>query len=194
MVCKMKNINYEEIEKKYYKLIDAAKKYMNSINDYEHDINHMRDVLFYTKELLNNLNLDINYDVCIISAYWHDVGRIRENKGHEKLSAEMLKGFMEENNYDEKLIEACCKAIENHKWNMKPETVEGLIIQDADKLAWLGIGRWDSCLKNNQRLDRLIELLPRLKNEFLHFEESKLIYDKDVISLIKFLYEKYYDK
>jgi HD superfamily phosphodiesterase len=190
----VKNINYDEIERKYKNLIDISKNYMSSINDFEHDINHMNDVVFYTKELLNKLNVDINYDVCIISAYWHDVGRIKVNNGHEKLSSEMLKKIMEKNNYDKKLIEECCKAIENHKWNMKPETVEGLVIKDADKLAWLGRGRWNSCFNNNQKLDELIELLPRLKNEFLYFEESKLIYDKEVVNLIKYLYEKCYIK
>lgn len=190
----MRNINYEEIEKKYKNLIDVAKNYMNSIDDCEHDINHVNDVVFYTKELINKLNIDINYDVCIVSAYWHDVGRIKVKDGHEKLSAEMLKEVMEKNNCDKKMIEDCYKAIENHKWNMKPETVEGLVIKDADKLAWLGMGRWDSCFKNNQRLDELIKLLPRLKDEFLYFEESKLIYDKDVINLINYLYEKCYNK
>ena len=62
-----------------------------NIKDYEYNINHMNDVVSYTKELLNNINLEINIDVCIISAYWHDVGRIKINEGHEKLSAEMLK-------------------------------------------------------------------------------------------------------
>ena len=42
---------------------------MKSINDYEHNINHMNDVVSYTKELLNFLNRDIDIDVCIISAY-----------------------------------------------------------------------------------------------------------------------------
>lgn len=190
----MKNINYDKIEEKYKDLIDIAKKYMNNINDCEHDINHMNDVVFYTKELIKQLNIDINLDVCIIGSYWHDVGRIRLNSGHEKLSAQMLKEVMEKYNYDKNLIEDCYKAIENHKWNMKPETIEGYIIKDADKLAWLGIRRWKSCLKNKQKLDELIELIPRLKNEFLYFEESKLIYDKEVINLIKYLYKKCYDK
>lgn len=194
MVYKMKNIDYDEIEKKHKNLIDVAKKYMSSIKDFEHDINHMNDVVFYTKELISELNIDINYDVCIISSYWHDVGRIKLNNGHERLSAEMLKEVMEKNNYDKEMIGCCYKAISNHKWNMSPETIEGLIIRDADKLAWLGMGRWNSCFNNNQRLDDLIELLPGLKDEFLHFEESKLIYDKEIINLVKYLYEKCYNK
>ena len=140
------------------------------------------------------MNLKVNQEACIISAYWHDVGRTKVNSGHEKLSAEMLKETMEKFNYDKELIKTCYMAIENHKWNMKPKTNEGLIIKDADKLAWLGAGRWNSCLNNNQRLDELIELLPRLRNEFLYFEESKNIYDRDIIKLIKIFYDKYFER
>lgn len=70
---------YEEIEDRYKKIIDIAKNYMNTIKDNEHDINHMNDVVKYTKELLNIVNVNINKEVCIISAYWHDVGRIKQN-------------------------------------------------------------------------------------------------------------------
>ena len=72
---------------------------------------------------------------------------------------------------------------------MKPETIEGLIVKDADKLAWIGIGRWKSCIQNNQRLDTIVELLPKLRNEILYFDESKRIYDEDIIKLIKLLYK-----
>ena len=167
---------------------------MSSISDFEHNDTHMNDVVYYTKKLIEKLDIKVNLDVCIISAYWHDVGRTKMGAGHEKLSADMLKEYMEENKYDEKLIDECYKAIENHKWNMTPLTNEGLIVKDADKLAWLGIGRWKACVDNNQRLDSIIELLPRLRNEFLHFDVSKKIYDEECINLIKYLYDKIFDK
>lgn len=188
----MNKIDYNAIENKHKKLLDIASSYMSSINDFEHDINHMNDVLYYTKKLIDELDIDIDYEVCIISAYWHDVGRIRLGEGHEKLSADMLKDAMQKMGYDEILIEKCYKAIESHKWNMSPETYEGLVIKDADKLAWLGIGRWNACVSNKQRLDGIIELLPRLRNEFLYFNESKRIYDEDIVNLVTFLYNKHY--
>ena len=77
------------IEFKYEKLINKAKEYMNQITDYEHGINHMQDVVDYTYELLNKVKIDVNREVCIIAAYWHDVGRTKCDFGHEKLSAEM---------------------------------------------------------------------------------------------------------
>lgn len=188
----MENIDFKKVENKYKKLIDVAKQNMSNITDFEHDVNHMNDVVYYTKKLINNINRKIDIDVCIISAYWHDVGRIKINVGHEKLSAEMLREYMKKNNYDKLFIEKCYKAIENHKWNMTPETLEGLIVRDADKLAWLGTGRWNSCIDNNQKLDELISLLPRLRDELLYFEESKKIYDEECVNLIKLLYERYY--
>ena len=184
----MNNIDFTKIEKKHNILIEIAEEYMKNIKDYEHNINHMNDVVSYTKELLNSLNRDIDIDVCIISAYWHDVGRIKINEGHEKLSAEMLKEEMEKLRYDDRVIDKCYKAIENHKWNMHPKTIEGLLLKDADKLAWIGLGRWKDCLNNHQNLDSIIKLLPNLRNEILYFEESKKIFDRDIIKLIYLLY------
>lgn len=130
-------MNFEKIEKKHIKLINISKEYMNIIKDKEHDINHINDVVYYTKRILECTSDQVNEEACIISAYWHDVGRIKIGNGHEKLSAEMLKAEMEKCKYDKKFIEECYKTIEFHKWNMMPTTIEGLILKDADKLAWL---------------------------------------------------------
>ena len=115
----LSNLNFLEIEQKHNKLIQIARKHMETICDFEHNVKHMNDVVNYTKELLNSINEEVNADVCIISAYWHDVGRIKANKGHEKISSEMLKEEMIKLNYDNELIDKCYKAIENHKWNMR---------------------------------------------------------------------------
>lgn len=178
-----------EIESKYEKLINKAKDYMSKITDYEHNINHMEDVVDYTYELLDKLKIDVNKEVCIISAYWHDVGRKYGKPGHEKASAEMLKAEMENQEFEKSLIEKCYIAIENHTWNMTPKSTEGLVVQDADKLAWIGKRRWKACLENNQKLDEIMNLLPRLRTEILHFEESKNIYDRDIVELVKILYK-----
>lgn len=178
------------IEEKHKEIIDIAKDYMNSIKDNEHNTAHMIDVVNYTKELLEHIDAD--KEVCIISAYWHDTGRAKLNEGHEKLSSEMLEEELRKRNYNEDFIIKCKKAIENHKWNMTPETIEGLIIKDADKLAWLGKERWTSCLNAKQELNDIIILLPQLRDNILHFEESKRIYDRDIINLVNILYNNIY--
>lgn len=185
-------MEFYEIEEKNKILIDEAKNYMLDIPDYEHDINHMYDVVNYTKELLYILDVSANKEACIISAYWHDVGRIKGNKGHELLSANMLKEAMVSQKYDDNLIQLCYDAIIYHKWDMEPKTIEGLIVKDADKLAWLGKNRWDTCLEHEYPLDEILSLLSRLRNELLYFEESKEIYDRELINRFKTLYKKIY--
>lgn len=185
----MNDLKYSELEAKHQELIAIAINYMSNIKDFEHNLNHMKDVVSYTKQLLNDLDIELDYEVCIISAYWHDVGRIKAFDGHEKISADMLKEEMKKLNYNEKLIKKSYEAIENHKWNMTPQTNEGLVVKDADKLAWIGLGRWKACLNNHQKLESIIELLPELRNNILYFEESKKIYDRDIIELVKLLYE-----
>lgn len=182
------------IENKYKDLINKAKDILSNIKDYEHNINHTLDVVEYTKELLNKIDIKINKEVCIIAAYWHDTGRIKLDKGHELLSANMLKEEMLKNNYNIELIDMCYNAIINHKWNMKPLTLEGLIIKDADKLAFLGKRRWIECLNQNYKLDDIIKLLPKLKKEILYYNESKELYDILIIELVNILYKKIYEE
>lgn len=187
-------MKFNNIEEKYKDLINIAKEHMYTINDSEHDINHMNDVVEYTKKILSNINEQLDEDACIIGAYWHDVGRTKIQDGHEKMSAHMLVETMRKMNYDEKFIKKCSDSIEFHKWNMIPKTVEGLVVKDADKIAWLGNGRWKSCIEKQQRLDELIKLLPKLKNDILYFKYSKKLYDEEIIKIVKILYEKIYNK
>ena len=160
---------FDTIEEKNNVLISKAKSYMSSIEDKMHDISHMEDVVLYTKKLLEVLDLDVDKEVCIISAYFHDVGRIKLNDGHEKLSADMLKEEMEKLGYDESFIDKCYQAVVYHKWNMEPKTLEGKIVKDADKIGFIGLNRWKSCIESNTSLDNIMELLPRLRDEFLYF-------------------------
>ncbi len=189
-------MEFNKIEEKYKELIDVAKEYMLTIKDSEHDINHMNDVVKYTKMILSNMNevQNIDEEACIIGAYWHDVGRTKIQTGHEKVSAQMLEEQMRNMDYDETFIKKCSDSIEFHKWNMQPKTIEGLVVKDADKIAWVGSGRWNSCIKNKQRLDSIIELLPRLRNEILYFEYAKKLYDQEIVKIVTILYEEHINK
>jgi len=185
-------MNIEKILSDNEKLISKSRKHMEEINDFEHDYNHIKDVVKNVIEIMNNIDEIFDSEVCIIAAYWHDVGRTVQNENHENISGDMLKLEMEKLEYDKDFIQKCYDAILFHKWNMTPKTIEGKIVRDADKLAYLGIGRWHSCIENNQRLDDIIELLPNLKNEILFFDYSKKLYDKEIIKVLKLIYQKLY--
>ena len=186
----MKNFNLENILNKNKVLIDISKNYMNTINDYEHDSNHINDVIENIVKIINNIDEKFDTEVCIIAAYWHDVGRTKENEGHEQVSAEMLRKEMTRLDYEEIKIQKCYDAILYHKWTMTPQTIEGKIVKDADKLAWIGKGRWTSCLNNNHKLEEIEKVLPKLRNQILYFEYTKKLYDEQIVNLVNLLYSK----
>ena len=181
--------DFEQIKQKHSKIIRKAIDYMDSMQDPEHDINHTNDVVELACKIIERLpDEDIDYDCVIICAYWHDVARVYDSEGHELKSAQMLKEELLATGYPQDFAEKCFVAIVNHKWDMMPQNIEGKIVKDADKVAFLGLGRWKSCLENNFRLDDILEFLPRLRDEILIFDVSRKLYDEQIASLVKFLH------
>lgn len=179
----------ENVKNKHKELIEKAIELMSLVEDVEHNSNHMEDVVKNTSRLLVKLaNEDVDIDACIIGAYWHDVGRIEKDKGHEELSANMLVKKMKELGYDSKFIELCDNTVRYHKWTMKPTSIEGKILKDADKLAFISLGRWNELVQNKKRADEIIKLLPKLRNEILYFKETRDLYDEDIGKLVEFFY------
>lgn len=177
---------YEEIYNKNKKLIDTAiEKLKTCENDPLHFIGHTIDVVDYVKELLEEI--PANKEICIIAAYWHDVGRSVTDKGHEEESGRILKGEMTKLGYSNEMIKQCCSAVVNHKRKCIPPTIEGKIVRDADKIAYIGRNRWKRCIEEDPgALDEIIEVyLPILREEILRLECSKKLFDRDMNSYIK---------
>lgn len=178
--------SYEEIYIKNKKLIDSAIEQTKKCdNDPLHFIGHTIDVVNYVKELLEKI--PANKEICIISAYWHDVGRSIIDKGHEEESGRMLKKEMSKLGYENKMIEECYSAVINHKRDSIPPTIEGKIVRDADKIAYIGKNRWKRCMEENpEALDEIITVyLPILRDKILRLEYSKELFDRDMNSYIK---------
>lgn len=180
--------NYEEIYNKHKILIEKAIDIMKLVEDPKHSLSHVLQVVEYTKEILKDIEAD--NEVCIISAYWHDVGRLKQDKGHALISAEMLKKWMQQLNYESNIIDKCYKAICKHGWHEEPETIEGIIIRDADKIDFVGIGRWDECIKTKCKFNKILTLLPTMREELLRLDASKAIYDREIVKLVVFLHNQ----
>lgn len=177
---------YEKIYIEHKSLIDAAiEKTKLCENDPLHFIGHTIDVVNYVKELLEEINA--NKEICIIAAYWHDVGRSVKDIGHEEKSGKMLEEEMEKLGYNNEMINACYLAVINHKRSSNPETIEGKIVRDADKIAYIGKNRWERCIKENPEcLNEIIDIyLPVLRNDLLRLECSKRLFDRDMKSYIQ---------
>jgi len=161
-------------------------------DDKEHDVNHTLDVIKNIQRIFEFGGQEVqavNEDVCIIGAHWHDVGRLYCGPGHEKKSAEMLKEEMEMQGYKPEYITECYRAIVHHKHSMVPETLEGHAVKDADKLGFLGLGRWKACIDAGQTLDSIMDILPNLEG-YLHYEVSRELYKQDMIELVRFLHKR----
>lgn len=178
----------DAIIKKNKVLIDKAIYIMEKVPDAMHSVSHMESVVKYTIEILK-YEEKANKEVCIISAYWHDVGRSVQNKDHAIISADMLKEEMQKQQYDNDMIESCYQAIYKHSWYDIPDTLEGIIVRDADKIDFIGIGRWKQCINANHRCESILELLPTLRSNLLQLDCSRKIYDEEVAKLIGYLHD-----
>ena len=183
---------FEEIERKYEGLINIAKDYMKRVDDPKHSISHMESVVRYVKEILT-YDLKVDKEVCILGAYFHDVGRIEGAEGHAKRSAKMIEEVLRQTNFKEDFIQKCIKAIENHGWDEMPETLEGIVIRDADKIDFVGISRWKNCIENNCKFGDILDLLPTMRKELLKLECSKEIFDREIGILIRYLHNIIYN-
>ncbi|MGW8184548.1 MAG: HD domain-containing protein [Candidatus Moraniibacteriota bacterium] len=160
----------------YNASLKEAKRLMLLSKDDTHDFRHAKEVAYYASKIGRELNYpDIKF--LKLAAWWHDVGRLYKEE-HEELSAQMAKDNLSILGSDENEVEKMFNAIKLHKWNMQPETIEGNIIRDADKLDCLSSSRWKKSKKGDGKyMNSLIPLLPNLKS-MLYFEISKKIYDQ----------------
>ncbi len=180
---------FNQIEEKNRELIGKAMGIMKQVTDKKHALSHVESVVNYTKEILRNVD-SADKEVCLISAYWHDVGRSVKQEGHAKLSADMLQTEMKNLGYDEELIQKCYFAIYKHGWREEPETLEGIIIRDADKIDFAGIGRWKECIEANCPFSKILKLLPTMRKELLKLECSKEIFDREIANLVVYLHNQ----
>lgn len=181
-----------EIEEKNKELLEKAIEIMKVVPDSKHSLSHMQSVVNYTKEILEKVE-GADKEVCLISAYWHDVGRKVQNEGHAKISADMLQEEMKKLGYDDELIKKCYLAVYKHGWKEEPETLEGIIIRDADKIDFVGIDRWKECIETNCKFNKILKLLPSTRKELLKLECSKEIFDREIGKLVVYLHDKIFE-
>lgn len=106
-------------------------------HDWSH-VNRVRKLAVYIgkKEKANLLVVEL-------AALLHDVADYKFHKGNEKIGGQIAKEWLEKNKLDTKTIEHVCYIIDNvsfkgAKVKYSMETLEGKIVQDADKLDALG--------------------------------------------------------
>lgn len=110
-----------------------AKDYMDK-NDGAHGWDHVQRVYNLCVNIGEKEGGDL--DILERAALLHDVGINEDRKNHEKVSARIARDLLSD--YDK--VDDVVYCIECHRFskNMKPETLEAKILQDADRLDVLG--------------------------------------------------------
>lgn len=59
----------------------------------KHGMEHVNTVVDLCVEILEKIpqEVPVNREACIVSAYWHDIGRIEKNEGHAEVSLNCYK-------------------------------------------------------------------------------------------------------
>lgn len=179
------------------KIIDFMRKELSGFNSGAHTFDHTMRV--YTLSMQISEGLPVSIRVLQAAALLHDVGRPRESEtgiSHSILSGEMSKSLLHELAYSESEIEQILDAIRTHRFSegLEPNSIEGKILSDADKLDSMGaIGVYRAIAHGERRgrgmigfLEHADEKLLKLK-DLMYTEPGKLLAEKRHEVLQKFV-------
>jgi uncharacterized protein len=122
------------------RLTQYVKKRMR--NDPAHDFGHIMRVCSNAKKIAIHEEADVS--VVLAAALLHDIVSFPKHDARSKTSssqsAKEAKKILPRFGYSKKEISIICDAIKNHSYSRKktPKTLEGKILQDADRLDALG--------------------------------------------------------
>ncbi|HHG3050512.1 TPA: HD domain-containing protein [Vibrio parahaemolyticus] len=110
--------------------------------DAAHDIEHVKRVVKTAKQLCDEENADIA--IVLPAAYLHDCFTYPKDHSNRKqssaIAAKKAIAYLESIQYPQHYHDAIAHAIEAHSFsaNIRPNTLEAQIVQDADRLDALG--------------------------------------------------------
>ena len=110
-------------------------KKSNRSNLIFHDYKHTTDVVKAAIEIGKATELnDDEVEMLTLAAWFHDVGYLEKCEGHEKISSEIAKKFLESENYDSESIKQIIGCILVTELDIKPVNLLQEVMCDADTL------------------------------------------------------------
>ena len=128
-----------------FELIDSTKTFVTylfkeklSKNYLYHNIIHTSEVVDTCLEIAEHSNLpEDEIEILLLAAWFHDTGYIFSPDDHEKKSAQIMKKYLEEKNYDKEKINEIAGLILSTEYNKEPRNLNEEILKDSD-LAHIG--------------------------------------------------------
>ena len=155
--------------------LDFAKKFFEGEAS-GHDFFHTYRVYKHAEMLVSNI-LEADREICLLGAILHDVDDDKISpETHE--NKDNARKFLSDNNYPQEKIDFLCKIIGDVSFSekVKPETIEGKIVQDADRLdaiGAIGIARTFAYGGNKGREIYNPDIKPDLNVSKEHYKNSK---------------------
>ncbi|MFB6100710.1 MAG: HD domain-containing protein [Candidatus Nanohalobium sp.] len=181
-----------ELEELKSRLQEEFSGYTETAGGKNYRFTHLETVHRMVCKLADELNVDVDRKVLEVAALYHDIGRSQDiedgemdpfegHEGHDERGARMVGDYVSDFVTDEQL-EKIQKIIRNH--HSEAETVEGKIVQDADKLFNFGVNNlWRqihySCQHDREFWESIEYFWDTAVEEFedqieeLHFQNSK---------------------
>ncbi|MEH6406443.1 MAG: Pycsar system effector family protein [Leeuwenhoekiella sp.] len=98
-----------------------------------HNYNHTLRVVKSTKEIIENSQISVKQEEALLLAAWlHDVGYTQQRDGHEDVSADIAKSFLQNEGADDETIKLVVDLILSTKMKTEPKTDLERILNDAD--------------------------------------------------------------
>ena len=174
-------------------ILRAKKHLIKKSRDRSHNLEHHQDVWKTCKSIIQAEKLKTNEKLLKISAFWHDVV-VGEKKWPSRLMVDetcvYLSKLLRELKFNDKERSNVVETIRHHEFRDTPSTLEGLILQDADKLDILSLDRWNRTLESYKRGVMKKETLSSYMRTFLkwspilsatfHYKYSREIAQKSI--------------
>ncbi|MBM5284066.1 HD domain-containing protein [Vibrio parahaemolyticus] len=144
--------------------------------DAAHDIEHVKRVVKTAKQLCDEENADIA--IVLPAAYLHDCFTYPKDHPNRKqssaIAAKKAIAYLESIQYPQHYHDAIAHAIEAHSFsaNIRPNTLEAQIVQDADRLDALGAIGVTRCIQVSTHFNA------QLYNDNDMFAKERLLNDK----------------
>ncbi|EJP3282199.1 HD domain-containing protein [Vibrio parahaemolyticus] len=128
--------------------------------DAAHDIEHVKRVVKTAKQLCDEENADIA--IVLPAAYLHDCFTYPKDHPNRKqssaIAAKKAIAYLESIQYPQQYHDAIAHAIEAHSFsaNIRPNTLEAQIVQDADRLDALGAIGVTRCIQVSTHFNALL--------------------------------------
>lgn len=170
----------------------------NALGDeFAHGYPHIVRVEKYAEVIVEMEGIDVDWFLLRTSILLHDIGRIL-GEPHAYYSSIIARGLLEEKGFDRGFIDRVVNAILVHSYsytrrhNVKPKTIEAMVLSDADKLDALGVIGFSRVISYStlhgrslkDSIKHIDEKLLGLRN-LLYFEASRRIAEEKTKILLE---------